>query len=239
MSHKHSHYHPSRSSTYNPIQSNSPTPTTSTFDPANILALTSILPPKEEYTVVANSSGNIYNNINTINNNNNTNNNSNSSSGNNNPLTCSDSLINLSSQFAGVRVSRGTLAVFGDDTAKQFALHVDKLLKERSNNNSVSSVGNAGGGGGSGLLVRGGDIGPRAAFLKNDSVKVFEDNVSVLLNASLRQREIRQRDKDTASHKVDDKKNNNEEKVAVSSSSSSDDDDDGSDDNSESGSPSD
>lgn len=133
-----------------------------------ILALTSIAPQKEDYIVVSNPRSN----------NNNNNNNQHQHS----------------SLFAGVRVTRGTLATFGDDTAKQFALHVDKLLKESSaaatgsnSNNSTSK----------GLLVRGGDLSSRAAFLKNGSVKTFEENVSSLLNASLRQREIRQREKET------------------------------------------
>jgi hypothetical protein len=128
----------------------------------DVFAFSSIVPPKEEYTVLAASSA--QQKQTTI----------------HNPA---------SQQFAGVRVSRGTLAVFGDDTAKQFALHVDKMLKER---NTSANNANAG------LLVRGGDLSQRTAFLQNDKVKIFEENMSVLLNSSLRQREIRQRDNDDA-----------------------------------------
>lgn len=128
----------------------------------DVFAFSSILPPKEEYTVLS------------------------ASSAQQKQTTIHSP---ASQQFAGVRVSRGTLAVFGDDTAKQFALHVDKMLKDR--NTSANNT-NAG------LLVRGGDLSQRTAFLQNDKVKVFEENMNVLLNSSLRQREIRQRDNDNA-----------------------------------------
>ena len=95
--------------------------------------------------------------------------------------------------FAGVRVTRGALAIFGDDTAKQFALHVDKTMRDNAAASSTRGVSSANP---PGLLVRGGDIGPRAAFLRDDAVVAFEQSMSILLNASLRQRETRQRDDD-------------------------------------------
>ena len=150
-----------------------------------ILALTSFVPQKEDYIVVASSRNN-------NNNNNNSNQHQPSSS---------------SSLFAGVRVTRGTLATFGDDTAKQFALHVDKLLKESSS--TTTGQNNSKNDNSKGLLVRGGDLSSRAAFLKNGSVKTFEENVSSLLNASLRQREIRQREKENMKHAGTSNDNNN------------------------------
>jgi hypothetical protein len=149
--------------------------------------LASVVPPKEDYIVVV-------------------------SSNSNNQQQQQQQQI-----FSGVRVSRGTLATFGDDTAKQFALHVDKLLKERDG----AATG--------GLLVRGGDVAPRAAFLKNGSVKVFEENVTALLNSSLKQREIRQREKDNMKQKTvseskkvneDDNDDDSSDDSSVSSSSS-------------------
>lgn len=142
--------------------------TNNAHDNNDLFAFSSIIPPKEEYTVLAATSA--QQKQTTI----------------HNPQ---------SQQFAGVRVSRGTLAIFGDDTAKQFALHVDKMLKDRNTSAAVNSNNNSS----AGLLVRGGDLSARTAFLQNDKVKVFEDNMTVLLNSSLRQREIRQRDNDETS----------------------------------------
>lgn len=97
-------------------------------------------------------------------------------------------------EFAGVRVTRGTLATFGDDTAMQFAMHIDKMLKE----------GRGGLAAGKGderipsLLVRNGDICSRAAVLRNDAVPIFERQMGALLNPALRRGagDVRQREDD-------------------------------------------
>jgi hypothetical protein len=97
-------------------------------------------------------------------------------------------------EFAGVRVTRGTLALFGDDTAKQFALHIDKVLVAKAGSSSAGDKQQQV----PGLLVKNGDIAARSAMMRNDAVSIFEQQMSALLNASLRQNELRQRENDDA-----------------------------------------